>query len=315
MPRTHRNLTIVLFCCCVLIWGSSFILIKRGVAVFSPFQVGALRLLVAGLSLLPFAIGFLRRSGFRAYNWKLLLLSALTGSILPGILFPLAQTQVASATTGALNALTPLFTLFIGAVLFSQPVSRLQVLGILVGLAGSVSLVLDQPFETLTANLGYGAFAVAASLLYGVNLNLIKRYLSHLKPLELTSLGMFQVIVPALVYLFALSDFTQRLVAVPGAWQGVGYVAILGFAGTALALILFYRLVQLGGPVLAASNTYFIPFVALLWGLADGEPLGVLHLVGLATVLLGVFLVSKGSRRAPIRQLWPGSKKTERTAA
>lgn len=293
MTRPQQLRIAFLFISCVLIWGSSFILIKRAVGVYTPYQVGAMRLSFAGLAMLPFALRFLLRKGARAYPWHLLLLSTATGSILPGMLFPLAQTHLASATTGAINALTPLFTLLIGAAFFAQPVSRLKGLGILVGLLGSALLILDRPADELTRNLTYGLFALTAAFLYGVNLNLIKRYLSHLRPLEINSLALSLNILPASMYLLLGSDFSTRLATLPAAPAAVGYVAILGVMATAVALLLFYELIQLGGPILAASTTYFIPFVALGWGLADGEALGPLHLLGLATVLGGVYLVAK----------------------
>jgi drug/metabolite transporter (DMT)-like permease len=301
IDRLKRSpyLAIILFVLCVLIWGSSFILIKKGLQVFSPFQVGAIRICAAGLALLPFTLQFLRRKGVNAYRWDLLLLSALTGSILPAFLFPLAQTHLASATTGALNGLTPLFTLVIGGLFYAQSITWYKGVGITVGLCGSILLILDRPFAELTANFLYSGFAITASMLYGINLNMIKRRLSHLKPQELTGLATLIGLVPMSIYLFGFSDFTDRL-AEENALPSLGYVLLLGVMGTALALILFYKLMQLVSPVFAASNTYFIPFVAFLWGLADGETLGWFHLFGLATILVGVYLVSRQPKRMDV---------------
>lgn len=283
----------------ILIWGSSFILIKRGVEVYSPYQVGAIRLTVASLTLMPVWLMALTRKGKR-YPWRMLFVVALTGNMLPAFLFPLAQQHIASATASAINALTPLFTLFVGGLFFGTKITSLKVMGILIGLLGCLVLLFARGTTGALDNLLYGSFAMIAAFCYGVNLNLVKRYMQGLTPVELTALAMLMAGPIAVAYLFS-TNFVEVLTTAPNGWSALGYVALLGAFGTAFALLLFYQVVQLTTPVFAASSTYFIPFVAVLWGLADGEALTLWHLAGLALILFGVWLANRHLRRRAAR--------------
>lgn len=301
-----------LYVAVICIWGASFILIKRGLVAFTPLQVGALRMSVAGLCLAPIALFFLlkkyrnRTEAFdpsldRPYPWGALALVALTGNVLPSVLFPLAQTHLPSSTVGTVNSLTPLMTLLIGIAVFGERL-RLQALaGIALGFVGSTSLILLRASGTGAqtsfdwTGLGFGLVALGSTVCYGISLNVVKRRLSHLRSAEVASLTIAPAGLLGLAYLLT-SDFGARLAA-PGGWGALAYVALLGALGTAVALLLFYKLVQLASPLFAASNTYFLPFMALLWGALDGEPVGWGHLVALALILAGVWLVNRPARR------------------
>ena len=95
-----------------VIWGSSFILMKRGLLLFTPLQIGCLRMFTASLVMIPFAIKNFR--SVKPEHWKFLIASGLFGNAIPSILFPLAQTGISSALAGMINTLTPIFTLLIG---------------------------------------------------------------------------------------------------------------------------------------------------------------------------------------------------------
>ncbi len=304
-PGAVPPLAWVLYVAVICIWGASFILIKRGLVAFTPLQVGALRMTVAGLCLAPLAIHFLlkARNGVAPpqdagrYPWRVLLLVGLTGNLLPAILFPLAQTHLPSSTVGTINSLTPLMTLAIGIAAFGERLRMQALLGIALGFAGSVSLILLRPTAgggtallDWTA-LGFGALALGSTLCYGISLNVVKRRLSHLRSAEVASLSITPAGLIGLGYLLS-SDFGARLMA-PGGWAAAAAIALLGAMGTALALLLFYKLVQLASPLFAASNTYFLPFMALLWGALDGEPVGWVHGIALGLILMGVWLVNR----------------------
>jgi drug/metabolite transporter (DMT)-like permease len=289
----------LLFLTCVCIWGSSFILIKKTLLSFSPGQVTGLRLGSAALAVLPF-VGWRIWQGRRRWPWGRVVVAALSGNLIPAFLFPLAQTKLSSATAGTLNGLTPLFTLLLGAAFFGVAVSALAVAGIVVGFAGAVMLVLGNanPGVPLWQDgaWAYGLLAITASALYGFNVNFVKRYLSHLRAIELTALAMFISGFPALFFLLLGTDFFARLaVADAQVWWSLAAGCTLGAVGTAFALFLFFRLLSLASPLFAASNTYFIPVIALSWGLWDGESLGWHHLWGLLLVLVGVFLVHRAT--------------------
>lgn len=274
-----------------LVWGSSFILIKKGLAVFSPMQLGTLRILSAFLFLLPFAFRYMVR--VQRGHWKFLALVGLVGSLIPAILFSIAGSKMDSALSGALNALTPLFTLLIGAFFFSSRISGVKLLGLLLGLVGSVGLIFVRKEGSMELDFNYYAFLViAATVCYGLNINLIKNYLSDVKPLVISTLSLLTVGPVAGIYLFS-TDFVYRLNHVEGSGMALTYVLILGVAGTAIALILFNKLIQLSSPVFASSTTYLIPIVALMWGVLDGENFMMAHLIGMAAIIIGVVIVNR----------------------
>jgi drug/metabolite transporter (DMT)-like permease len=192
-----------------------------------------------------------------------------------------------------LNATTPLFTVLIGIVFFRQRFTGRQWAGIIAGLAGALSLGLLQPH-----GIEVNAFVlpvVLATLLYALNVNLLKSKFSNVPPLALSAATIVAVGPAALVLLLGFTDFTTRLFTLPGALQAIGYVAILGVFSTAIALVLFNRLIQIAGPLVASSVTYMMPVVSVMWGIIDGEPMGAGRIFGLFGILAGVYLVNRKS--------------------
>ena len=114
-----------------LIWGSSFILIKKGLIIFSPDELGSLRIVMAFLALLPTALVALRRVDKK--KLPVLFVIGFSGSFMPAFLFALAETELASSLTGALNALTPIFVILVGALFFHQKVGLINAIGIGIG--------------------------------------------------------------------------------------------------------------------------------------------------------------------------------------
>lgn len=291
---------IIIFTFNVMVWGSSFILMKRGLVVFSPIEVALLRVVIAGLCLAPFALRAIGRARGKLPFAKLALTS-LTGTAIPSFLFPYAQQELPSGTVGVLNSTTPLFAFILGLVFFGLQFQWDKLAGLLIGLAGAVALILLKPGEAggasprLDPNFLYGILPVIATISYAINANYVRYYLNHLSPLTASSVSLFIAVVPAMLPLLLFTDFLQHLQA-PGGWAALGYVFLLGAIGTALTVALFYRLISLAGPLFATSVSYAIPIVALLWGVIDGEPLGWLHLIGLGLILAGVYLV--GRRKA-----------------
>lgn len=275
-----------------LIWGSSFMLIKKSLVVYGPGEVGALRIITAGLALTPIALRHLGRLNLRKKG--LLLIIGFVGSFIPAFLFAKAQTQLESSITGILNALTPLFVVIMGALFFNQKFTRRNTIGLIISFAGSLLLIAAGSGGELGDINFYALFVVAATICYGVNLNVIKNYLADLRPVTITAVSLLFVSPLALGYLLGASAFTETLASQPGAWEALMYVSILGVIGTSVALILFNKLVQVTNPMFASFVTYLIPIVAVIWGVAYfDETILPLQYAGMLAIVAGVYIAQR----------------------
>ena len=272
------------------IWGSSFILIKRGLVGLSPQMVGSLRIVAASIFLLPFAI--IRLNRVNKEHWKFLASIGFLGSLIPSFLFAIAQTKLDSAVTGVLNGMTPIFTVIVGLVIYKQRQNANIFIGIGIGFIGAMMLSLAGANGRLTFN-GYVLFVVAATICYGLNLNIIKYHLGKLQALTVTSISLLMTGPVALIHLAFFTDFFQQVVISHEVQLAAGYVALLGIMGTAIALILFNQLVQITEPVFASSVTYLIPIVAVMWGVLDNEKLQFMHYIGMVTIVVGVYITNR----------------------
>ena len=280
-------LLLVLTC----IWGSSFILIKKGLLVYSAPQVAAIRILAASLFMIPFALSWMRRVPKRRY--PIILVSGFIGSFIPAFLFALAQTRLDSAITGMVNALTPVFVLIIGLLFYRQKMKMYMFIGLAMALGGTAILVFYGSAGSYQFNY-FALFVVLATVLYGINVNLLKFNLSDLSPVAISSISILFIGPMAGLYLFGASDFTDKLSAGDyQTWLALGYLAVLGVIGTSLALILFNYLIKITTPLFSSSVTYLIPIVALTWGLLDGEKLTALHYAAMGFIIFGVFVANK----------------------
>ncbi len=270
-------------------WGSSFLIMKRGLRSFDYQQIGALRIAFAWFLASLIALRQFRHMKKRDV-WPLLLVG-IFGNGIPYFLFPLAITRLDSGLVGVFNSMVPLFTMITGALLFALPVTRKQAIGVFIGLAGAVILL--QPDTSGDQNMFYAGYAIAASLCYALSVNIIARYLSHLKSIAITSLSLLYVGPLCIVYLFASTNFVGIMQTDPIAWTNLGLIAVLGMVNSALAIIAFNVLIKEASPLFASSVTYLIPLVALAWGVADGENIGWIHVIGMMIILLGVYLVNR----------------------
>ncbi len=271
-----------------IIWGSSFILIKKALNVYSAGEVGALRIVSAFLFLLPFAIRSLKKVERR--HWPLLFSVGMFGSLLPSFLFATAQTRIPSSVAGILNALTPLFTLVLGASLFEQKITLKKLAGVVLGFVGSGALIFAGSEGSIDFNY-YALFVVLATIFYGANLNLIK--FKILSARVITSISLSIVGPAALAYLIFFTPFTTKTGVLEGSYLALGAVSLLGILGTAIALILFNQLVKITSPLFTSSVTYIIPVIAVVWGLIDDESLYFGHYLGMALITTGVYLANK----------------------
>jgi drug/metabolite transporter (DMT)-like permease len=271
-----------------LIWGSSFILMKKGLIGFPPEQIAGLRLAFACFALSPFHFIYYKK--YKTLPWRFLIIVALAGNGIPAFLFAYAQTGLNSATAGILNSLTPVFTLLLGCLVFSQRLNLYHLAGVVLGLIGAVSLLASRVTNGFTLDFEYGGWIILATLLYAVSVNTLRHRLNTYPPLMVATLALSLAGIPAFFFLMG-TDFFSR-VTTPIGYSSVGYILILSFAGTAVSLILFNRLIQLSGALSATSVTYLMPVVALFWGLLDHEEINWSHGIGLGLILIGVWLVN-----------------------
>lgn len=274
-----------------LIWGSSFILIKKGLQVYDPGEVAGIRILAASFFLLPWAVTNIKK--VNKGNLKYLFFIGMAGSFIPAFLFAKAQTKIDSSLAGVLNALTPFFVLMIGAIYFGQLIYRRQSIGLTIGFIGTAVLVMAGS-GGLVENINlYGLFVVLATIFYGINVNIIKFKLVGMRALTITSISLLIVLPFAAIYLFGFTDFMYKLINAEGALFSLGLVVLLGVMGTAIALVLFNKLVQITTTIFTSSVTYLIPLVAVLWGFLDGEILLFAHYSGMAIIFVGVFIANR----------------------
>lgn len=272
-----------------LIWGSSFILIKKGLVGLSPYQLGSLRIIFTAIFLL--LIGFKSLTEIKQYQWKYIAITALFGTFLPAFLFAIAETKVSSSICSILNSLTPLNTLLIGIIAFGMAFKRSQFIGVIIGLMGTALLIFSGKEQGSSENYTYAVLVIIASICYALNVNLIKKHLSDVKPLSITTGNFTVMLVPALIVLFS-TNFLD-IVALPATQHSMLFIMILGIVGTGIANVLFFKLIQISSPVFASSVTYLIPIVAFFWGLLDHEMLTPLQFVGAFIILVGVYLANK----------------------
>ena len=276
----------------MLTWGSSFILIKKGLTVFSSMQVGAMRIGIAFLVLLPFA--FSRLKFLKRKHWLVLFFVSFC-SAAPAFLFPMAQIGIDSAIAGILNSLTPLFTLVVGLSLFKLKVKWFNIMGVMIGLLGAIGLVSVSGGGSFAFNLSYAVYIIIATILYAFNGNVIKSFLKDLDSFTITIFSFYIFGLPALIYLFAGTNFIERAQNHPQFWEGLAYVSTLATLGTAAALIAFNYLIKITTVVFASSVTYLIPIVALAWGIIDGEQFEISYILWVSFILLGIYLVNAKS--------------------
>ena len=272
-----------------IIWGSSFILVKRSLSVFDASQVGSLRIVSAFCFFLPFFLINFKKIPFQKAH--LFLCIGCLGNLFPAYLFSLAGSKLDSGVSGALNSTTPLFTLIIGGLFFENIITKKQIFGIFLGFIGALLLILAGA-KGLQFN-NYAFYVVAATVLYGINLNITKKYITglNLSPFLITSF-IFMTIGPVAIVVLFSGDFIDK-VQLPEAQMPLFYSIILGVLGSAAAMVLFNKLIQVTSAVLASSVTYLIPIVAILWGILDGETIQIQHFIGMGIILVGVYLVNK----------------------
>jgi len=278
-----------------IIWGSSFILIKRGLEdhlgnpIFSPEQVGALRIFIAGLTLFPVAIFQFKKILKKHHFW--LFMVGLVGNTIPAFLFAIAETKVDSAIAGMINGTTPIFVFIISLIFFKVKFSKLNILGTFIGFMGATGLVYFGVVRDWSS-LNYMLLLVIATACYGASVNMMKMKLKEVKPLTITAISLGYMAIPCFLFL-TTTNFKTVFTTNESAPMALMYICILSVIGTTAALVLFNHLVKRESVLFASSVTYLIPIVAILWGVWDGEDLQIMQIAMILVILTGVFLVNK----------------------
>lgn len=283
-----------------LIWGTSFILIKKALGqsedglVLQPLQLGSLRTIISGTILIMIGWKSFMRTERR--YWKWLFISGLLGTFFPAFLFAYAQTEIDSAISAILNSTVPLITLILGAAIFSISFSRKQLLGVIIGLAGAVGLVFAGMDNNPDQNYLFAGLVFIACACYASNVNIIKRFLQDVKPLAIAT-GNFIFILPLAIIVFLSADGASLEFKSEPVLESLGYIVVLCIFGTVAAKIMFNKLVQMTSPVFASSVTYLMPVVGLTWGMLDGENFNLLQGIATAVIILAVILVTRENKK------------------
>jgi len=277
------------------VWGSSFILIKKGLIGLSPLQLGSLRTVIS--SLFIFIIGYKTLKTILSHQWKWVILSGFIGTFLPAFLFAFAETEVDSGIVSILNALVPLNATLIGLAVFKIGSTKTQIFGVILGFIGASMLIFNSMELNPDQNYLYAGFVVLATLMYGFNVNIIKHYLQEVKPIAIATGNFVAIVIPALTVLIFSGFFNPKTFEHQSIYSSIGFVVILAVFGTVMAKIIFNNLIQISSPVFASSVTYLMPIVALLWGVFDGERFGLDQGFASLLILCGIYLANKKAKK------------------
>lgn len=273
-----------------LIWGSSFILMKKALIGLTPIQVGALRILISAVFLI--LIGFNKFPKIKLRHWYYLTLNGFLGTFFPAFLYAYAISRIDSSIASILNSFTPLNTLIVGALLFGFGFSKRQAIGVFIGLLGTTVLIAKGAEINPDQDYFYASFVLISTIGYAFNVNIIKKHLYELDALTIAVGNFTLMLLPTIGVLwftsfFSVFEFNEQSV------PSFVYLVILAIIGTAFAKILFNKLVHIATPVFSSSVTYLIPIVAISWGVWDGERISAVQILAGLVILLGVYLVNK----------------------
>ncbi len=286
----HRFSSLLILILLALVWGSSFILMKMGLKapdgtpVLTPYQVASLRMILAAVALSPIAIQAIRQ--VERKDWKYMAVVGFMGSGIPAFLFAISQQYLDSGLAGILNALTPLFTLLLAILFFKKTTHRQQLLGMVIGFLGAAGIIAAK--GSSFQNMQYAFLIIAATVMYGVSVNTVGHHLRHIKAPWITALSILMVSIPCALYFFT-TDYSV-IWTHPNGGRSIAAVATLSVVGTGIANILFFKLTQISGAIMASTVTYLIPIVAVGWGYYMNESLSPLQILFAGVILLGVYL-------------------------
>ena len=273
-----------------LTWGSSFILIKKSLEVFTPYQIGSVRVIISGLLLMGIGIPAIRKMDRKTLLW--MVFTGALGNFVPMFLFPIAQLKVSSSMAGILDSLVPLFVLILGFSFFRMRSKLIQWIGSLTGFIGAAILMYYSAEDGGGSDLGYSMLIVLATLCYAGSALIVNQKLQHVPSLKLSASVFTVWMFPSIIILF-FSGFFRDFQGTSTQLEGLGYLGILSVVGTALAMLLYFRLIQTTSAVFASMVTYLIPVVAVFWGILAGESFNIWYTLGGLLILAGIYMVQE----------------------
>ena len=277
-----------------VVWGFSFFFIKKGLEAFEPMEVAAFRMSIAFLALLPFIVYHFKRIRIPKHKWKFIPLLGLFGNLIPAVMFCTSETKIDSGIVGIMNATTPLFVLFLGAMFFGVALTKNKIIGVLVGFTGTVIIVLSKMDGISKGNINvFILMPLVATVCYGINANLFKRFFQDEDPLIIALLQYSAVALVTIPYLFFSGAITKVQAEPARSWNSIQYLILLGVLGTGFAQVGFNILTQRTSALFATMTTFVIPVVSILIGFYIGEKITAVHIAGLATILAGVYVGSR----------------------
>lgn len=277
-----------------IIWGSSYILIKKGLVGLTPLQLGSTRIIMTTVILMIFGWKQLQKIPKNAWKW--IILTGFFGTFFPSYLFAFAETVIDSSVAAVLNGMTPLFTLILGLLFFNSSFKWMKIIGVLVGFGGTLVLVSNEFTMRSGLSSWYAFLVVAATLCYSINVNSIKHKLQGVPALAIALGNFIAIVIPAFVVLLFVDFPWTKIISSSEVSSSIGYILILSLFGTALAKVMFNELVSISTAVFSISITYLLPIVAIAWGILDGEQFTLIQWLGCALILLGVYLITDKKR-------------------
>jgi drug/metabolite transporter (DMT)-like permease len=273
-----------------LVWGSSYILIKKALLGFEPITLSALRITTSSILLL--LVGFSTLKKIKKNQWKYIFYTAFLGTFFPVFLFSFAVQGIDSAIVSMLNSFTPFNTFIIGILVFGFGFKNKQFIGITLGLIGTLLLIFNGAAMNPEQNYWYAILPIIATFGYAMNVNIVKKHLSDLDALAIITGNFLMMLLPAITVLY-FSGFFSTFTGDEIQTQSIIYVIVLAVFGTGIAKVLYTKLVQISTPVFASSVTYLMPLVAIFWGFLDGEKLSFVQVIAGIIIMLGVYLVNR----------------------
>ena len=275
------------------IWGSSFILIKKGLIGLTAIELGSIRIIISAFVLIPFTFNRLKEITFK--QWKWIIISAFVGSFFPAFLFAFAEQEIDSSVASILNSIVPLNTIIIGLVLFGIKSTKRQIIGVLLGFFGAYQLIISGINLNPDQNYFYSGLVIICSFLYAFNVNIIKKYLQELSAVAIATGHFIVILIPSIIVLL-ISDFNFEKLQNPQTQISLFYVTLLAIFGTTLAKILFNKLINISSAVFASSVTYSMLIVSIFWGVMDGENFSINQLFATIIIVIGILLTNKKSK-------------------
>jgi drug/metabolite transporter (DMT)-like permease len=262
---------------------------KEGMKALDAYQVASIRMLSAGIVLLPIGVKNIRRIPKEKIGW--VLVSGMLGNFIPAFLFCIAETRITSSLAGFLNAVTPILIIITGVLVFRNRFPAHRILGVLTGFAGMAILFFMGSGSNLQ-DFKYSMLVLLATLSYALNVNMVARYLKDVASLNIASVAFTMLLIPSLIVVIATGYFSLPLNQTD-VINATAASSLLGISSTAIASILFYMLLKRAGPLFSSLVTYAIPFVALFWGVLAGEVVTIWEVIGLMVILVGVYLSNR----------------------